>query len=53
MQFELNSDIIDNLSVALECIDQRRTSKAVSVIEESQALLKKRNKLIRIAKLIG
>ncbi|CAC5362433.1 unnamed protein product [Mytilus coruscus] len=49
VQFDLNSDILDNISGALDKLDHKRYSKAVSLLEESEKVLKKRNKLIRIA----
>ncbi|CAG2246531.1 unnamed protein product [Mytilus edulis] len=49
VQFDLNSDILDNISGALDNMQHKRYSKAVSLLEESEKVLKKRNKLIRIA----
>ncbi|CAG2207889.1 unnamed protein product [Mytilus edulis] len=49
VQFDLNSDILDNISGALENLLHKKYSKAVSLLKESEKLLKKRNKLIRIA----
>ncbi|CAC5382734.1 unnamed protein product [Mytilus coruscus] len=49
VQFDLNSDILDNVSGALDNLHHKRYSKAVSLLEESEKVLKKRNKLIRIA----
>ncbi|VDI37168.1 Hypothetical predicted protein [Mytilus galloprovincialis] len=49
VQFDLNSDILDNVSGALGNLHHKRYSKAVSYLEESENVLKKRNKLIRIA----
>ncbi|CAG2202882.1 unnamed protein product [Mytilus edulis] len=49
VQFDLNSDILDNISGALDNLHHKRYSKAVSLLEESEKVLKKRNKLIRIA----
>ncbi|CAG2194665.1 unnamed protein product [Mytilus edulis] len=42
-------DILDNISGALDNLHHKRYSKAVSLLEESEKVLKKRNKLIRIA----
>ncbi|CAG2214016.1 unnamed protein product [Mytilus edulis] len=41
--------ILDNISGALDNMQHKRYSKAVSLLEESEKVLKKRNKLIRIA----
>jgi hypothetical protein len=49
VQFELNVDNQDNLNSALKYIKCNRSGKAITLIEESLAVLKKRNKLIRIA----
>ena len=49
VQFELNVDIQDNLNSALKYIKCDRSKQAITLIEESLAVLKKRNKLIRIA----
>ncbi|CAC5418787.1 unnamed protein product [Mytilus coruscus] len=49
VQFDLNSDMLDNIDIAVDCIEHRRYEKAVKVLKESGKSLKKRNKLIRIA----
>ena len=49
IQFELNTDLIDNIEVAIEHIARRKSAKATKVLEEALDLLRKRNKLIRIA----
>jgi hypothetical protein len=49
VQFELNVDIQDNLNSALKYIKCDRSKQAITLIQESLAVLKKRNKLIRIA----
>ena len=49
IQFEFNSDLLDNIEWALRYIDKKRLSKAESILEESLSLIKKRNKLIHIA----
>ena len=49
VQFELNVDVLDNLDAAVSCLEQGRTRKAVRYIKDSQELLTKRNKHIRIA----
>ncbi|XP_071143148.1 uncharacterized protein [Mytilus edulis] len=49
VQFDLNSDLLDNIDIAVDCIEHRRYDKAVKVLKESDQSLKKRNKLIRIA----
>ncbi|CAG2235130.1 unnamed protein product [Mytilus edulis] len=49
VQFDLNSDLLDNIDIAVDCIEHRRYDKAVKVLKESGQSLKKRNKLIRIA----
>ncbi|CAC5382726.1 unnamed protein product [Mytilus coruscus] len=41
--------ILDNISGASDNLHHKRYSKAVSLLEESEKMLKKRNKLIRIA----
>ncbi|CAC5382700.1 unnamed protein product [Mytilus coruscus] len=48
VQFDLNSDILDNVSGASDNLHHKRYSKAVSLLEESEKVLKKRNKLIGI-----
>ncbi|XP_071172359.1 uncharacterized protein [Mytilus edulis] len=49
VQFDLNSDLLDNIDTAVDCIEHRIYDKAVRVLKESGQSLKKRNKLIRIA----
>jgi hypothetical protein len=49
LQFELNSDILDNIGIAVDCIEHGRYTKAISVLQDSEKVLKKRNKLIHIA----
>ena len=49
LQFEFNSDILDNIDIAVDCIEHGRYTKAISVLQDSEKVLKKRNKLIRIA----
>ena len=49
LQFELNSDILDNIGIAVDCAEHGRYTKAISVLQDSEKVLKKRNKLIRIA----
>lgn len=49
VQFELNSDNLDNVSGALDNLHHNEYSKAVSLLEESDKVLKERNKFIRIA----
>ena len=49
VQFEHDFDIQDNLNSALKYIKCDRSKQAITLIEESLAVLKKRNKLIRIA----
>ena len=49
VQFELNVDIQDNSNYALKYIMCDKSKKAFTLIEESLAVSKKRNKLIRIA----
>jgi hypothetical protein len=49
VQFEVNVDIQDNSNSALKYIKCDRSEKVITLIEESLAVLIKRNKLIRIA----
>ena len=49
LQFELNSDILDNIGIAVDCIEHGRYTMAISVLQDSEKVLKKRNKLIHIA----
>jgi hypothetical protein len=44
VQFELDSDLLDNIDIAVDCIEHRRYEKAVRVLKESGQFLKKRNK---------
>ncbi|CAC5379675.1 unnamed protein product [Mytilus coruscus] len=41
--------MLDNIDIAVDCIEHQRYEKAVKVLKESSKSLKKRNKLIRIA----
>ena len=49
VQFELNTEINDNIQSAITYIEKNRPKKAINLLEDSSLLLKKRNKLIRIA----
>jgi len=49
IQFEPNSDILDNIGITVNGIEHGRYTKAISVLQDSEKVLKKRNKLIRIA----
>ena len=49
VQFELNAEISGNINVVLSELDRNNVRKAVKLLEDSLAVLKKRNKLIRIA----
>ena len=49
VQFEHNLDIQDNINSALKYIKCDRSKRAITLIEESLAVVKKCNKLIRIA----
>lgn len=49
IQFEFNSDLQDNIQRAVDYLARKRYTKAESVLEDSLSLIKKRNKLIRIA----
>jgi transposase len=39
LQFELNSDILDNIGIAVDCIEHGRYTKAVSVLQDSEKVL--------------
>ena len=49
VQFDLNSDILDNINIAIDCIEHKRYRKAASLLTDSKKELNKRNKHIRIA----
>ena len=49
LQFELNSDIIEDINSVIKFIESNRHAKAISVLKGSVETLKKRNKHIRIA----
>ena len=49
LQFELNTDISEDIHSAIKFIVSDRKSKVVSISEVSITKLKKRNKLMRIA----
>jgi hypothetical protein len=49
LQFELNTDISEDIHSAIKFIVSDRKSKRGSILEGSITKLKKRNKLIRIA----
>ena len=50
VQFELNAEISGNINVVLSELDRNNVGKVVRLLEDSLAVLKKRNKLIRIAR---
>ena len=49
LQFELNSDLIEDINSAIKFIESKREAKAVSTLKGALETLKKRNKHIRIA----
>ena len=49
MQFELNTEISGNINAVLSELGRNNLRKTVKLLEDSLAILKKRNKLIRIA----
>jgi hypothetical protein len=49
VQFELNTEISGNINVVLSELGRNNVRKAVKLLEDSLAVLKKRNILIRIA----
>ena len=49
VQFELNAEISGNINVVLSELGKNNVRKAVKNLQDSLAVLKKRNKLIRIA----
>ena len=49
MQFELNTEISGNINAVLSELGRNNVRKTVKLLEDSLAVLKKRNKLIRIA----
>ena len=49
LQFELNSDILNNIGITVDCIEHGRYIKVISVLQDYEKVLKKRNKLIRVA----
>lgn len=49
VQFELNTEINDNIQSAITYIEKNRPKRAIHLLEDSSVLIKKRNKLIRIA----
>jgi hypothetical protein len=49
MQFELNAEISGNINAVLSELGRNNVRKTVKLLEDSLAILKKRNKLIRIA----
>ena len=49
IQFELNSDLVDSIEIAVEYIDSKKPTRAKKLLEELIQTLKKHNKLIPIA----
>jgi hypothetical protein len=49
MQFELNAEISGNINAVLSELGRNNVRKTVKLLEDSLAVLKKRNKLIQIA----
>jgi hypothetical protein len=49
VQIELNAEISGNINVVLSELGRKNVRKAVKLLEDSLAVLKKRNKLIQIA----
>ena len=49
VQFELNAEISGNINVVLSQLDRNNVRKAVKLLQDSLAVIKKRSKLIRIA----
>jgi predicted urease superfamily metal-dependent hydrolase len=49
IQFDLNSDLIDNLERAQHYLELKKISRASALIDDSLKALRERNKLISIA----